>query len=517
MSSATTAGTNAGRMGRGLILPAASVPKLLVFPVIAFIWWRLADHALWQDEAQAWNLAIASRTPFALFHALGYEGHPGAWYLLLWLTSFISIDPAAMQILHGAIAAAICLVITYWSPFDAIERVLLILSYYVSFEYAVISRNYSLAVLAVFLYLHLRAPGNRRPVWQFALLGFAANVNLFAFILSGSIVLVRLPQDFRDWRAGDNRTAAGLMLFAALAALAVLTMWPAPDHLDQRVSAFNQSGKHLPIVSFISTAALYGGHGFLPLNWLRRPFGDTGAYLLRFLLPIAYLPLRLFRNERDLLSVYLLTLVTSILFGIVFLPGEARHHGIMFVAFVFGYWTMRAHGPGRDAGRHTGRSRIALFLLAVNAACGIAVNAATFFYPYSASAASARWIAAHHLEGAYWIASPDHAAAVSAYLGQWPIRDTSCEIPETYTHWRKGCTVPSEMEATARIQQMLRRDHPETAYILRGAGAPVDLLAIYRDDHYTSRRLADFENNMVPDEDFDIYRLDREPPATPRR
>ena len=68
---------------------------------------------MWRDELQAFMLAAASQTPLDLFAKLKYgaEGHPGLWYLLLWLVTRFTTDPIWMQASQLLIAIAIWLLI----------------------------------------------------------------------------------------------------------------------------------------------------------------------------------------------------------------------------------------------------------------------------------------------------------------------------------------------------------------------------------------------------------------------
>ena len=475
-------------------------PERLAFAVIAFIVWQLAHHALWRDEAQAWDLALASPTLPALFHNLGYEGHPGAWHLLLWLAGQVSHDPAAMKAVHGAIAAATCLVIAYRSPFDRVEKTLLLLSYYVTFEYAVVSRNYGLGLLAILCYARLRDVRGS-IVGQFAWLGLAANVNLFALLLSAAIAGLRLPDALRKPARGP--AVAGLALYAALAGLALSTMAPAPDHHDARVAAFawlHRGSMHVSMIGAFSYAAsLYAGQGFLPISFDRVPFRFVGAFLPTLLMPLACLPGLVIWGRRDLVFVYATTVAAATVFGFVFLPGDVRHHGIAFVAFVFCYWSMRAAGAPRG--------RLAVGLLGLNAACGIIVGAASLFHPFSTSAQAAEWIGHHGLRNDYWISAPEFAEAVSAELDQMPLHYAACECASTYIRWRDGWSFPNGA-MTDRVLDMMRRDGRDSAWILNSAVVPIDQAAI-RADGFAVDRMAAFSGAMVAEEDFVIYHVHR--------
>ena len=120
----------------------------------------LLNHEPWRDEMQAWLLARDSASPLELWRNTRYEGHPLLWHLLLWLLSRWSQKPLTMQLAHAAIAVLTAGVFLAFAPFPRWLKVLWVFGYFPLFEYGVISRNYGLTVLFLFLALALRERGN---------------------------------------------------------------------------------------------------------------------------------------------------------------------------------------------------------------------------------------------------------------------------------------------------------------------------------------------------------------------
>src|SRR5260370_10410683 len=124
----------------------------------------LSQHVMWFDELQAWNIARVSSSLGDVAHHLRYEGHPIGWYLLLFGLTRFTGDPRAMQVLELVIVLATYALILFKSPFAVPVRVALLGGYFVSFEYGVLSRSYSLEVLA--LVVALVALARPRPAWR---------------------------------------------------------------------------------------------------------------------------------------------------------------------------------------------------------------------------------------------------------------------------------------------------------------------------------------------------------------
>jgi hypothetical protein len=158
----------------------------------------LHQHVMWFDELQAWNIARVSSSLGDLTRHLRYEGHPIAWYLLLYALTRVTGDPRAMQRLELAIVLGTYALILFKAPFTVPVRVALLGGYFLSFEYGVLSRAYSLEVLA--LLVALVALARPRPAWLAA--GLAATLlawtslagAVLALVLAGTIALNARPR-----------------------------------------------------------------------------------------------------------------------------------------------------------------------------------------------------------------------------------------------------------------------------------------------------------------------------------
>ena len=130
----------------------ATLPFLLLAVFVFFEYFLVSHHAMWRDELQAWLLVRDSRDIFELFRNLKYEGHPPLWYLLLIPLTRIFSFPESMQWLHLVIAASSVYVLARYSPFTWVQKVLITFGYFSFYEYAVISRNYGIGVLLIFIF-----------------------------------------------------------------------------------------------------------------------------------------------------------------------------------------------------------------------------------------------------------------------------------------------------------------------------------------------------------------------------
>ncbi len=186
---------------------------------------RTLRHAMWRDEMQPFQIAANSSSIWDIFANIKYEVHPGLWYLLVWLVTRFWNDPVAMQILHIAIAIGVWIIIYRWSPFGTAEKFLLIVGYFLFWEYFVLSRNYALVALIGFAFVALRHQRPRQNFIPWLLLGLLANAHVYGAIWSvamASTLIIRR-------RSFTPAFLAGGVAYVVLLIFAFLTVISAAD------------------------------------------------------------------------------------------------------------------------------------------------------------------------------------------------------------------------------------------------------------------------------------------------
>lgn len=108
---------------------------------------QLWHHDGWFDEMQAWLIARASRPPAEVITNLRHEGHPALWHLLLWCSTFISTDCRSVFVVAFLVALGNVSLVVFASPFQRVEKALLIFGNVYVFQYAVMARCYGLGLL----------------------------------------------------------------------------------------------------------------------------------------------------------------------------------------------------------------------------------------------------------------------------------------------------------------------------------------------------------------------------------
>jgi hypothetical protein len=526
MSTTLVAGTG---KATGVASLRALLPDILFGLLVIYNTIRLFRHAMWRDELQAFMLTAASHTPLDLLARVQYENHPAVWYLLLWVVTRFTTDPFFVQVTQLLCALGLWVLIWRVAPFRPYEKLLLLLSYFLFWEYFIVSRPYALMTLLGFGFIALRVNHPEQRFWPWVLLALLANTTLFGAIWSAGLAAFFLLQERQRWRA----MLPGAGIFSLALALSVATMVPPPDYVlvpsDPR---FDFTAFPVPLRYVVSA--------FFPFHWpstpdslsvfgsvgrklAATPFGSNPAYRLFWLirqspsaapitLAVLALPLLacwLIVRDWKLSVQYALIYVGVLLFAQIWhFLGAPRHHGTLFMALVGTVWMWRSTVPPTRP-----VSPVWIGLLLVSALGGLTTLAADN-RPFSQGRNTAQWIEHHHLDDALLIASRDYAGStVAAYL-QRSLYYLECECLGTYITWNtKRRQALTGEEVVSRIASVMRAEKKVEAYLI--SSHPGTFEGQTLDPNLSFRPLKSFSAAIVPDETYTIFRVKLKPERAP--
>ena len=124
-----------------------TIPRLGVAEIVTLclyaglLAWAIPHHEPWADEAQAWQI-VRTLPLRQIFPELSYEGHPGLWYICLWVLSRLHVSYAGMRCFAAAIGFLGVAVLVTTSPFPRFIKLLLPFTFYLAFQYAIVARSY---------------------------------------------------------------------------------------------------------------------------------------------------------------------------------------------------------------------------------------------------------------------------------------------------------------------------------------------------------------------------------------
>lgn len=146
-------------------------------------------HEPWFDEFQAWGISKDSLYNI-LFVMPHYEGHPPLWYLIIKCFSIFNINaelcikiPNILLILLGT------WFVIFKSPFPRIIRVLLPFTYFMFYQYGIISRPYSLFYVAIILCAYFFNTRNSNPFRYVCILALLTLSSAYGLAIAACITI----------------------------------------------------------------------------------------------------------------------------------------------------------------------------------------------------------------------------------------------------------------------------------------------------------------------------------------
>jgi hypothetical protein len=430
----------------------------------------LGRHEMWRDELQAWMLARDSSSLADLWRNTRFEGHPLLWHLLLLGPAHVFASPGAMQVLHWLVATAAAGVVLLRAPFPLPVRVLLVFSYLPLFEYGVVSRNYALTVLCLWLACAALATG-RSPWPAVAATSLAANSSPLGIVLAPALgAAIALTPAWRRQRL------APLAVLAAGVAVAVWQCLPPSDYEHARVWVWSLDAERVAYVLRGYAVAL------VPVPAGELHFWGSSALLPSFpfpadeIVPVAILAgvivvvaaaavAHATRLSARSLTAWLVGAASLLLFSYVKFPGALRHHGFLWVLAVACLWLAAADGA-------VGWRRQTL-LLAPLLAAGVWAAAVAAWRdwrePFSGARCAAEAIRSQGLDRLPLVGSPDYAVSgVAGYLPSEKVFYPASGREGSFILWNLSRTRQDSLTQAEVLTAAAARDRGEGVVLLLG-------------------------------------------------
>lgn len=437
----------------------------LISVLIGFV--GIVHHEMWRDETEAWMIARDSANLSTLVDNMRYQGHPMFWHLLLFAISRFTHNMLFMQGLHVLILAGAVYVFVRYSPFSTGVKIMLPFSYYFIFEYLVVSRNYGLAVLMLFLFAHYFT----REKWLLAalFLGLVGQCNAVALVVSGSLafyfwVVPLLKNGFKPmvWKP----LLAPFILYSFITLVAIYYLIPAPDCVTTQ-----NHGKVPFSWDRVGNALVSWPYSFVDIpklnvvsNWNSRIL-DTFFVSMVLGIIVTLFTLLVVIKDTFLRISWVLSLLLFVFFQFMIYPSlAARHTGLFFMIWLVFLWL-------NEKTRPTSHSRLYTTGLFVFLSCqlmaGVLLYTTDFRHDFSGSKNMAAYITEKQLNtkvlAGYWDFS---ASTQAAYLDRpifYPERNSS----GTFMIWNtaKKWSLPTEELENLLISHMAQQQ-ADTLYLI---------------------------------------------------
>ncbi len=398
----------------------------------------ILNHEIWLDEAHHWLLARDSGSISELFANTRREGHPILWNLLLFGITRLTTNPVWMQVFHVLISTSAVYVFLRHAPFRWIFKILFVFGYFMLFEYNLISRNYVLGILFLFLACSsLFQPTNFLRTCIF--LAMAVNVHVMFAAPCLAIFLTLLFFGTASKMTKKGRLAAvAVFCFGFIILLIQITNMESSWMLDR----INQQSLTERIGHAIPT--FFKGVFMIP-DFTADRFWNTNLIVNRFrplaivLTFIAYLiPIFLFRKRPTLFFVYLALLGTQFFF---FITGQlaSRFNGMSYLILIIGLWMeKRESGSVIKWDLTSFKTPIIYAILAIHFSSGIYAYTMDAVYTFTSTKEIAAFLDDNNLANEKIASATCDGTVLSAYLERkvWFL----CEGREqSFCIWDSGC------------------------------------------------------------------------------
>ncbi|HEY1606448.1 MAG TPA: hypothetical protein VGF77_12720 [Allosphingosinicella sp.] len=395
-------------------------------------WFALAlflvlRHVFWRDEIRALSIALAGDNVFAMLRILHGEGHPALWYLMLRGAHMLVPVKQVLPAVGFAVAAASAAILAFRAPFRPLVLVLALFSAFMLHEYAVLARNYGIAMLAMFVLVLLYPKRRDRGIGIGLVLALLCNTNVPAALLAACFLLFWLVELVAEeglrWGPKYTWFAINALLAAAGALLCFVTVFPTVHD----AMPIDLSGR-LGVVSLIKDVLSPAGSF---TDCLPKAMRGNGLGMALLDIALWGSVLGLLRRPAALLSAAAALVGFELFFQLIY-PGYYRHQGLFVIFLLILHW-LAAEGHGgrwRDAWAEGAAARriagfgqamllLLLFFQVVNAAGKVAADLNGV--PQGRSRDLAELLKRDRLTDAVLIADPDMFLEALPYYAPNPI------------------------------------------------------------------------------------------------
>ncbi|MBD1804931.1 hypothetical protein H6F98_05630 [Microcoleus sp. FACHB-SPT15] len=474
--------------------------SLLVIIFLMFGIIGILNHEMWRDELQSWMIARDSSSFINLFQNLRYEGHPGLWHIFLYVFTRFTHNPIAMQLFHLIIASGLVYVFVHYSPFTRLQKLLFIFGYFPFYEYSLISRNYSLGVLLIFLFCTFFPLRQKSYILLAVILVLLANTNIYAWIIAVCLALTlvferlitRIVYKTSSWALTTKKLdlifSVSILLFGL--AIALFQMLPPADANfkgDEKVitqTVVVPVAKKRVIQSFVTLwrsylpiPDIFNYHFWdtnLPMDVLMEGSEPLKLVALLLTLGLLGLSIALFIQKPVVLFLYLSSTFGILLFTYEKYQGHIRHHGHLFIVFLACLWISEYYSKSDFLSKPINRLvhsfsqyqyQYLNLILCIHVFAGIFAFSMDFNYPFSASKEATKFLQQQDLNNTLIVGSTDYAVSpITGYLGgkiYYPESDRF----GSFINWNERTSLENQ-EILEKISKLITQENKNILLVL---------------------------------------------------
>lgn len=376
-------------------------------------------HEPWYDEFQAWEISKASLHDI-LFFIPHYEGHPPLWHLILKIFSSLNFNPEiGIRIPNLLFMFGAVWLLVFKSPFPKAVKLTLPFTYFLFYQYGVLSRPYSIFCFAMFLTAYLYKQRNEHPYKFVSALALLCLSNVYGMAVSTGIILAwgieilnkqKIIEFFRDFIKTSTFKAMLIIFFLCL--ILTINFFPKEDTF-----ATNQILYKIDyVVKFIYSFFIFPADALFYnfLNYANPSIAFTTADISDFFifssqkviffwigafsgLSVNILFIKIFKNSKNFLQ-FILPFVSLCL--ITFFVYITTHHiGLLTVFYIYAFWALYPFSNNNQINKFTNiLSKLISIIIIIQLYWNFSACTSEYLYQYSSGRFFASYIKQNNLQ-----------------------------------------------------------------------------------------------------------------------
>ena len=469
-------------------------------------------HEMWRDELQAWRIATGSSSLSELLENSRYEGHPLLWYLCLYALSRISHDPVFMQVFHVGIGCTAIYIMCRFAPFTRWQKACLAGGYLLFYEYLILSRNYSLGVLALVAFCTIRSKSPDRILTCAVCLAVMINTSAFGAIVALACGGWLLLDSFVRPDRVSLVSRAGVVCILGLGVVIATTQTAPPSDNSPRMVGWSAAVLVEPLEWTIS--AIWKSYVPLPRTvphfWNSNLLDEIPTLRLgkiavveardiQTILSVGLLAAfsLMLRRSPSVMLLYLVATSCLLLFMHFKVNHGIRHTGHLFLVLIACLWLSFCQQRPSPLLIRQSAVTIAVTMLFVSQAVAGAVAAAVdLAWPFSAAKETAEFLQRRGYADATMVGSKYFMVSTVANYLDRPMYYAETKNFGTFSHWKGGRSAVSSADLLRTAREMVHLHQKDVvivvSYDLGAAGDSV-------------QKLATFQRSIVLEERYWLY------------
>ena len=498
-------------------------PYIFIAIFLALSILLITHHEFWRDEVHAWDIAIDSQSLSQfVYYMRQSEGTPYLWHFILFLVShFISSNIEVMKVIHMTFSTAAAFLFLKFAPFNKLVKVLFVFGYFSFFEYSIISRNYALGILLIFIFCILYKNKFKNILFLSITLFFMGQCNIYSFFISVSFMLLLLI-DFIKQRDNEfkkvNKISLSFSIVIALSEI-VLVYWQIGG---QFLSNFVQNSAlktiilgYLAKLKLIPTILL---NSYIPIPVINLNFWNTNLLvnilsktniIITILIALILVILSVLLLNKKLKVIFLVNLFVILNFMILFYFGSMRHWGHIFIIFFACLWLSKTEEEKSNFYTLKSRKLLLNIFVTILLACSLVGSVTAFYYDYKFPFSNGKNVAQYlkknyDLNNTVIIGYKNYTTeTIAGYLGKDFYYPEEQKFSKLFNMITRQQVSPSNVLSDA-IKLKLQNLNKEILIINdKGSELPKDLLY---DNNFKLNK--DFSNAIVSDENYNLFLLE---------